>query len=181
MILTTAATAVVDPPQPVGKGEYPLSALIPSTIKVYANQAAYAATDKPVPAYNNAMPIKGWVDTSVKPGTFEMITYNTAHLDTDGQKPVVTTISVPSYLAGTINLPPDNGPQPTNNAGVFPTPIRALLPNEKLIASPFGISVVNTDIYDPAPTPSPTGDGFTAADRATLNAIAAAMGLSKGS
>jgi len=178
----------IDPPQPQGQGQYPLSALMPSTIKEFANQSDYVAkTGKPVPAYNPQLPVKRWIDSSVPAGTFSSLTYNTAHLDPSGQRPIVTQISVPGFLAGQVNILPDSGPIAPSPAGELLVPIRALLPNEILIANPFGISVCNTDIYNPnAPagaTPT-SGGGFTDADRATANstlalvtAIAGAMQL----
>jgi hypothetical protein len=182
-------TQQIDPSQPVGVGEYPITALIPSNIQTYTNQAEFLAkTGKNAPSWNPALPLKGWVDTAAPTGTFAMLTYNTAHLDKSFQHPVVTQISVPNYLAGTINLPPDSGPFAPSTAGEYLTPIRALLPNEKLVPRQMGLfDVVNTDIYDPTAPPAATGTGsagFTDADRATLNAntvtlnaIAAAMGI----
>lgn len=175
----------IDPPQPEG-GEYPLSALVPSTIQVFTGHEDYKTkTGNDAPAFNGQLPVKLWIDKSVRPGSsFQLLTYNTAHLDPSGQKPIVTTISVPGFLASTVNIPPDSGPgsNPTTTE-TFLTPIRALLPNEQLVANPFGISVVNTDIFNPS-APTPTLGGFTDADRAQASAafsllrkIAAAMGV----
>ena len=162
-------TVVTDPPQPQGQGQYPLTALRPSNITEYQNNADYSAkTGKVAPVYNPAAPVKRWADSSVQPGTFSILTYNTAHLDPSFQKPIVTTINVPSFMAGTVNMPPDSGPIPPSTAGEMLVPIRALLPNEKLVANPFGISVVNTDVLPDAPVAA--GGGFTDADRATANA-----------
>ena len=182
LLAFSAVAQGTDPPQPQGQGQYSISALIPSAIKTFSNQADYfAKTGKTAPQYNPALPIKAWIDTSA-PAGFAMLTYNTAHLDANGQKPVVTTISMPSFLASAVNLPPDSGPIPHSTAGTYLTPIRALLPNEQLVASPFspnGIGgVVNLDLYNPNPPASapPTG-GFTDADRSLLKAIAAAIGI----
>ncbi len=173
---TTPTT--IDPPQPQGQGQYPITALIPSYIKVYANQADYKAkTGQDAPAFVSFMPKKFWDDTSAPEG-FAMITYNTAHLDPSGQKPVVTTISMPSSFASVVNIPADSpeGQQP--KLPEYLTPIRTLEPNEIIVANPFGISVCNTDIYDPRnPTAPPAGGGsggggFNANDRAILTAIA---------
>lgn len=177
------APSTIDPPPPAGQGQYPLTALTPSFIHVFSSQGDYTSrTGKPSPVYNPAIPIKGWIDTTVSAAGFTLIAYNTAHLDPSFQKPVVTQIQVPNFLAGLVNLPPDSGPIAASTAGSFLTPIRALLPNEKLIASPFGISVVNTDIYDPNPPVAvpagPTGAaGLTPAEHNMLFAIGAAMGI----
>ncbi len=177
----------IDPPQPAG-GEYPLSALVPSTIEVFTNHEDYKTkTGKDAPVFNAQLPVKAWIDTSVKQGSsFQLLTYNTAHLDPSGQKPIVTTISVPGFLASTVNLPLDSGPG-SNPAtvGTFLTPIRALLPNEQLNPREGGqIDVINTDIFNPN-APAPTLGGFTDADRAQAAAtfaligkIAAAVGVS---
>jgi len=170
-----AAAAIIDPPQPEGLGEYSIDRLVPSTIKVYMGQADYKAkTGQDAPPFVSFMPIKLWDDTSAPEG-FAMITYHTAHLDPSGQKPVVTDISMPSSFAAVVNIPTDNpeGKQPVGNQ--YLTPIRALLPNETLVASPFGLSVINNDIDKPAPVPSGgggTGDGFNPNDRAMLTAMA---------
>src|SRR5690349_2799656 len=75
----------IDPPQPAGVGQYPLTTLVPSTIKVYSNRADYQQkTGKAAPDYNPAIPVKRWVDTSVQPGVFAFLSYNTAHLDAAG-------------------------------------------------------------------------------------------------
>lgn len=113
-------TTTIDPPQPQGQGQYPLSALVPSYIKVFTNNAVYAArTGKIAPMYNPMLPVKRWLDASVQPGSFAVNQYNTAHLDPSGQKPVVTQIGVAGYLAGTVNMPPDVGPIPASQAGEF--------------------------------------------------------------
>lgn len=169
-----ATPTVIDPAQPEGLGEYSIARLIPSTIQVYQGQADYEAkTGKHAPSFVSFMPVKLWADTAA-PAGFTMVTYNTAHLDPSGQKPVVTTISMPSSFAGVVNIPTDNpeGTQPKLQE--YLTPIRALLSNEILVANPFGISVCNTDIFNPnQPTPGPSsGDGFNANDRAILTAIA---------
>lgn len=179
MATQTTATQI-DPPQPQGQGEYPITALVPSTIQVFQNQAEYTQkTGKPAPAWNPALPKKGWIDTNAPVGTFAMLTYHTAHLDASFQHPIVTDITVPSFLAGTINLPPDTGGYTQSTGGEYLTPIRSLLPNEKLVPRQMGLfDVVNTDIYDPtAPPPAAAGGGFTQADRDTLNAIASAIGV----
>lgn len=65
--------------------------------------------------------------------------------------------------------PPDGS---TDTRPAVATPVRALLPNEKFSSTLMGAQVVRTDFN---PTPAPGSDGFTAADRATLNAIAAVL------
>lgn len=182
------STTTIDPPQPQGQGEYPIQKLIPSYIQEFANQADYTSkTGKPAPAWNPALPKKAWIDTSVDPKTFSMVTYHTAHLDATFQHPVVTDIQVPSYLAGSINLPPDSGPYQQANTEYL-TPIRALLPNEQLYNRQMGLfDVLNTDIYNPnapAAAAASSSGGLTADQAAKLDrivskvdAIAAAMGI----
>lgn len=158
----------IDPAQPEGLGEYPITKLIPSHIVTFTNQADYTAkTGKPCPSWNSALPVKLWIDTAKATGS--QVTYNTAHLDASFQHPVVTQIQVPSFLVGVANIPPDSGQYEKSSGGEYLTPIRALLPNEKLFPHEMGLfNVVNTDIYDPTgPAPS-TGGGFTEADRAML-------------
>jgi hypothetical protein len=172
---------IIDPPQPVGVGEYPIDDLVPSTIKVFTNQADYAAKmGKPCPVWNSVLPLKSWIDTA--PASGVMITYNTAHLDPTFQHPIVTQIQVPAFLAGTVNIPPDSGQFTPSSSGQYLTPIRPLLANEKLVPRQMGLfDVVNTDIYDPTAPPAGSGTtvaggSFTDADRDLLTSIAAGVG-----
>ena len=141
-----------DPPQPPG-GEYPLSALKPSYITDYVNQAGYlAATGKPAPAYNAALPSKTWVDTrkGVSPITIE--SYLTIGLDATNQIPAEPWIQMSDATAVSVNIKPDSGPIDPSTAGSYPVPCRTLLPNERPVLVEGGIvSIVNTDIFDPAP------------------------------
>jgi hypothetical protein len=186
----TTPTVTIDPPQPQGQGEYPITALVPSYIKVFTNQADYfAKTGKVAPAYNPILPVKSWIDSNAQSGSITgMMSYSTAHLDAAGQKPVVTTIMLPAFLATSVNLPPDSGPIPPSTAGSYLVPIRPLLPNEQLIASPFGPNgiggVANTDVFNPNPpaasTPS-SGGGYTDADRTIANqTLALVMKMASG-
>jgi hypothetical protein len=183
--MSTTPVTQIDPPQPAGLGEYPLNALVPSTIKSFSTQAAYtAATGLPAPAWQPGLPQKFWIDTAASKAGFAMLAYNSAVINPAGIA-VVATVSVPNYLAGTINMPPDFGTFAQGTAGVLATPIRALLPNEIILSAEGGeINVYNTSIYDPrtpnapsTPAPGTSGGGFTSADQSELDAIAAAVGV----
>lgn len=187
---TVAPPPAVDPPQPEGQGEYPITALIPSYIQVFSNQADYKEKTGKDAMSNPAIPIKSWIDT--RHPASALITYNTAHLDASFQHPVTTPVQIASFLATIVNLPPDTGERDPAWAtdGQYLTPIRDLLPNEKLNPRQMGLfDVVNLDIYNPFPppvNPPPAGGGgFTDADRAVasqtmtlVSKIATEMGLS---
>lgn len=165
----------IDPPQPTG-GEYPLSALVPSTIEVFTGSEDYQTkTGSAPPPFNALLPLKFWIDKSVKAASnFTLITYTTIHLDPSGQTPIVTPVPIPGFLASSVNIPPDSGTgsNPSDAAGTFLVPSRPLLANEKPIPREGGlIDIVNTDIYDPT-KPANSGDGFNANDRGLLTAIA---------
>jgi len=156
-----------NPPQPTSP-QYPITALIPSYIQTFTNQADYQQkTGNAAPAYDITKPIKLWIDTSKVSNTQTIVNYNIVTLDASFQKAIMTTLSVPFYVANTPNIPPDSGPTPSNPNGTASTPVRALLPGEVLVASPFGISVQNTNIQ---PLPTPAG-GLTAQEHAWLSEI----------
>jgi len=160
-------STVPNPPQPT-TGEYPLSALVPSFIHTFTNQADFQAkTGQAPPPYDTSKPIKLWLDTT-KAAAMTTMSYTTAVLDSSFQKAVIQTLQLPEFVANSVNIPPDSGPTPTNTNGTLATPIRPLLPGEILVASPFGISVQNTNV-DPV-TPVTSG-GLTAQEHAWLSAI----------
>jgi len=182
-------TPAIDPPQPEGQGEYPITALVPSYIKQFTNAADYKAQTGKDAMSDPRIPKKSWIDTR-KPAS-SIIIYHTAHLDASFQHPIETDVQMASFLATIVNLPPDGGERDPAwaTAGEYLTPIRDLLPNEKLNPRQMGLfDVVNLDIYNPfqpAPTPGGSGGGFTDADRAAasqtqtmVNKIVVAMGLS---
>jgi hypothetical protein len=188
------STTLIDPPQPSGQGEYSVTMLTPSTIKTFSSQADYKLkTGSDAPAYNPAFPIKRWLDTAAAGDPGGMLTYNVIHVDNSG-KVAESTIMLPAFLVGQVNLTPDSGPIPASSLKPYLIPVRALLPNEQPQPNAFGPegyggvgTICNTDIYNPHPpqTPGGAGGGFTDTDRAALtstqtmvNKIAAAMGLS---
>lgn len=146
-------STTIDPVQPAGKGEYPLSALVPSFIRQFTNQAGYAkATGKNPPAYNPEIPIKTWDDPRKFTSATLTINYTTIVLDDSAQHAVVRTESMPAFVANSVNIPPDSGPTPGNVAGAYVVPVRPLLPNERPLLREGGlIDIVNTDIDDPDP------------------------------
>jgi hypothetical protein len=65
--------------------------------------------------------------------------------------PVEEPLNMPAFVATSVNIPPDTGPRPPS-IGSYPTPVRALLPNERPVAAEGGeINIINTDIDDPDP------------------------------
>lgn len=141
-----------NPIQPPG-GEYPLSALKPDYVRSFTNRAGYvAATGKQPPAYSPDAPEKTWDDTRNFQTASQGVDYTIATLDATNQFPVAKLITLPAFVARSVNIKPDSGPVPTSSAGTLPVPIRALLANEELMAHEGGvIDVINTDIFDPNP------------------------------
>lgn len=171
---TTHATVVaIDPPEPAGGPgtTYPIDVLIPSAIKVYTNRADYAAKNggKQPPTYDPSAPVQRWIDTSVKAGGFNVLTYHTIHLDPSFQKPIETDISVPSNFALRVNMVPDSGPIAPSTASEFLVPRRLLQPDESLVPAEGG--VIEVVKIAPNPTPTPGNGSFTDADRKMLTAI----------
>lgn len=163
----------VDPPQPVGIGEYPIDALIPSNIVAYTGSVDYQnKAGSAAPPYDPNLPVKLWLDKTAAKTGFSAIQYNTIHLDPSFQIPIETQVQVPSYLAARVNIPIDGLPA-NPVAGTLLTPRRALLPNEKLNPRQMGlIDVLNTDIFNnqilgSTPSSPSSSGGFTDADRAT--------------
>jgi len=140
----------IDPPQPPG-GEYPLSALVPSFIRQFPNQAAYQKVTGNAPKpYDNTQPDKLWDDTRKFTSPTNTVDYNTEVLNSAGL-PVEEPLLMPAFVAASVNIPPDTGPRPPS-IGSYPTPVRALLPNERPVAGEGGeINIINTDIDDPDP------------------------------
>ena len=162
-------STVPNPPQPT-TGEYPLSALVPSFIHTFTNQADFLAkTGQVAPPYDTSKPIKLWIDTTKVSASTTIINYTIAVLDSSDQKAVIETLQLPEFVSNAPNIPPDSGPTPVNTNGTLATPIRPLLPGEVLVASPFGISVQNTNV-DPVPVVTPSS-GLTAQEHAWLSAI----------
>jgi len=156
-----AAAAIIDPPQPEGKGEYPLSDLRPSYITEYSTHEDYEKATGKTAMSDPRFPKKRWTDS--RPATGPITTYTTAHLDASFQKPVVTQIQISSFMQGIVNMPPDSGVHDPawDKAGEYLVPIRDLLPGEQLNPRQMGlIDVVNTLIFNPfAPPPPAAGSG----------------------
>lgn len=185
-----ATPTVIDPARPEGLGQYPaIPNLVPSYIKIYDTRTIYKQlTGQDAPPYDPRFPIKNWVDT-LAPTDFQTMTYNTAHLDSTFQHPVMSQISMPSFIASSVNLPPDSGPIPPSTAGQYLTPVRELIQasattkGERFAQgamNAFAISVINLDIFDdqaqnPTSTPGTSVGGFTDEDRDLLKRIATAV------
>jgi hypothetical protein len=87
-------------------------------------------------------------------------------LDSTEQKAIVQVMQLPEFIANAVNIPPDSGPTPSNPNGTLATPVRPLLPGEIIVASPFGISIQNTNVNPVTPT-----GGLTAQEHAWLSSI----------
>ncbi|MGE5570244.1 MAG: hypothetical protein ACM3S5_14505 [Rhodospirillales bacterium] len=88
-------------------------------------------------------------------------------------KPYLKPLILPCEIAATVNIPPNASNVEGATVPEYPVPLRALDPNEELIFDgPFGIVMVrNIELSQGADT------GFTAQDRATLQAIARKLGV----
>lgn len=154
--LLTAGLVVIDPPQPVGLGEYPLESLIPSYIHVCNTQMDYTRiSGKPCPTWNSDRPLKLWYDSRKFSAPTSLVNYVAAHLDPSEQHPIEESFGMSAVDAGLVNIPPDAGTF-TNSVSKYWVPVRTLLVNEMLHPDAFapnneGCDVVNTDIYNPDP------------------------------
>ena len=133
-------------------------------------------TGEDLPPVNPNLPWKSWVYSPAR----QMDPYDMVVLPVV-KKGVVTNLIITALEAGKVNMStqtkfPADGqgdPQPAQPAlPMRPVPIRALGPNEKLQNGQAGVFVVDTTSIG-----VPSGAGFTDADRAILEAIAAKLGV----
>jgi hypothetical protein len=164
--------------------QYPISKLF--LFPYYATPDDYTkATGKPCPPWDPALRQKHWEDPQAVNTGDDFVVYpvvlatdmkvtGVALHGTDGQ-PYTRQMVIPYDAAITINIPP-NGNLPTATAVLpeYPCPMRPLESNEQLFFEPVMATpaVKNTDLYV-----APTGNTFTAADRALLQSIAKKLGV----
>lgn len=164
-------------PSEPNQASYPISALY--LFPVYATAASHqAATGQPAP-FTSAKPIKLWarpLGAGEDPTSYQL--FNCTKLSEDGQTETIANFPMTLGDAAAVNIPPDasgQGGTPVQPAvgsvaatqPPVPIPIRALLSNEKLVATPFGVTIERTDLQ-PAPAPS--------VDTPTIQQIAATVG-----
>jgi hypothetical protein len=147
----------------------------------YGTPDAYQrATGHAAPPWNPNRAPKLWEDPKAKDAPKRTIVYDQALvLDDKGVpeagpdgSPLLDLLVLNKDEAATVNIPPDIGNIPGASVPMVPPPLRALEPNEQLFF-PIGglVAVKNLDLYPQLEV------GFTAQDRALLNAIAKKLGL----
>lgn len=138
------------PTQPRGAAEYDISALYLPQIRVYRNVEDYLLRNGFSPrGFNPLLPVKLWDDPSAQQAGSTQITYNVVEFSSPGA-PVVMPLTLSPAEALNANIPPPppyQVGQPSTPPMIRSVPIRALLPNEKLLAGPAqSVKVVNMDL-----------------------------------
>ena len=147
----------------------------------YQTRADYQqATGVEPPAFDPRRAPKYWFDPKARESSRRNVVYDfiiamgpgTAAAPGPDGKPMLDVLVLSKEEAATVNIPP-NG---TNIFGAdvpeVPSPLRALEPGEELFFQ-FGgvVAVKNVELFDSLK------EGFTAADRALMQAIARKLGL----
>lgn len=151
---------------------------------VYQTREAYQqATGMEAPPYDPTKPIKSWFDPKAAENPSRKIVYdrvialadNGAPLASLDGKPVLEPLLMDRPIAATVNIPVKGRDIPDQVPTGFevPVPLRALDADEELYFQ-FGgsIAVKNKKLFGQLET-----GGFTAADRALLQAIAEKIGI----
>lgn len=151
---------------------------------VYQTREAYKqATGMEAPPYDQSKPIKSWFDPKAAANPSRKIVYdqviayadNGAPLASAEGKPMFEPLLIDRAVAATVNIPVKGREIPDQVPTGFevPVPLRALEPDEELYFQ-FGgsVAVKNKKLFGQLET-----GGFTAADRALLQAIAEKIGI----
>ncbi|MGE5645909.1 MAG: hypothetical protein ACM336_08980 [Acidobacteriota bacterium] len=149
----------------------------------YQTREAYEkATGKTCPPWDKMRRPQRWEDPSAEDAADDFVVYDSVlavDMKTgeplagpDGQ-PYTKRLILPKLAAASVNIPPNGANVEGAEVPEYPCPLRPLEPNEALYFGLLGIPAVkNTDLYD-----AQSAGGFTANDRALLQAIAKKLGV----
>jgi hypothetical protein len=162
----------------MGNGTYPIDDL--AMFPRYQTRAAYTeATGQLLPEFDPSRRPKRWFDPKAKESLSKNVFYDRVIAVSDSGivfpgpdgKPVLEPLMLSKIEAGSVNIPPEG----TNIEGAAdpecPMPLKALPAGHELYF-PYGgvVAVKNLAAF------AEQVEGFTAADRALLRAIAAKLG-----
>ena len=122
-------------------------------IRVFDNRADYkASTGSDAPPYNPDAPIQFWFDTDLdrtgrdSENPYQLVDYNMIVMQTVNgiaDVGVLTTCSVPGFIAETVNLPSEEqNAAPYDNRIQMQFPLDESIKPEQIQSSPFGFTIV---------------------------------------
>lgn len=164
-------------PSPPSTEVYGISALY--LYPTYQTPADFEkATGLKAPVFEPAYRPKNWFDPAVDVCDPEAdVCYDVVRVPVGQTQPRVVRACMPAFEAAAVNIPTGGASTVPDDPRARPqreVPVRALLGNEALVGTPFGVQVVNLDLRAAR---LKTEGAFLPADRALLEAIARKLGV----